>query len=100
MILIICVCHSPEGVKREKIFAETGALPDPAETDNEEMKCVLRLIRDSIQADPKKWHKCAEGLIGVSEETTTGVHRLIKMAKEGELLFPAINVNDSCTKSK
>eukprot|EP00960_Hanusia_phi_P052865 761706-Hanusia_phi.AAC.4 len=89
-----------EGVKREKEFAATGAIPDPASTDNEEFKCVLSIIRDTIKADPKKWHKVAEQCVGVSEETTTGVHRLYEMEKSGTLLFPAINVNDSCTKSK
>merc|ERR1711906_77975 len=89
-----------EGVKREAEFAKTGAVPDPASTDNEEFKCVLSIIRDTLKTDPKKWTKVAESCVGVSEETTTGVHRLYEMEKSGSLLFTAINVNDSCTKSK
>jgi len=61
---------------------------------------VLQLIRDSIQVDPTKWTRMAAYCKGVSEETTTGVHRLKEMAAKGELLFPAINVNDCVTKSK
>ena len=89
-----------EGVKREKEFAASKKLPDPAETDNEEFKCILSILRDTIQKDPTRWHKVAENITGVSEETTTGVHRLYDMEKSGSLLFTAINVNDSCTKSK
>eukprot|EP00291_Cryptomonas_curvata_P018394 CAMPEP_0172174826 /NCGR_PEP_ID=MMETSP1050-20130122/13885_1 /TAXON_ID=233186 /ORGANISM="Cryptomonas curvata, Strain CCAP979/52" /LENGTH=475 /DNA_ID=CAMNT_0012846855 /DNA_START=37 /DNA_END=1464 /DNA_ORIENTATION=+ len=89
-----------EGVKREKEFAATKKLPDPAETDNEEFKCILSILRDTISKDPTRWHKVAESITGVSEETTTGVHRLYEMEKSGSLLFTAINVNDSCTKSK
>jgi adenosylhomocysteinase len=89
-----------EGVKREKEFAATGAVPDPASTDNEEFKCVLTIIRDSLKTDAQKWTKMAANIVGVSEETTTGVHRLYEMEKSGSLLFTAINVNDSCTKSK
>jgi adenosylhomocysteinase len=90
-----------EGVKAEdKFAADANDLPDPATTDNAEFKCVLAVIRESLTVDPQKWHKIAKGVRGVSEETTTGVHRLWDMAKKGELLFPAINVNDSVTKSK
>ena len=89
-----------EGVKAEKAYAETGALPDPDSTSNAEFKCVLAILRDSIHVDPKKWTKMAARCKGVSEETTTGVHRLNQMARKGELLFPAINVNDCVTKSK
>jgi len=89
-----------EGVKREAEFKASGAIPDPASTDNEEFKCVLGLIRDSLKTDPQKWTKMATACVGVSEETTTGVHRLYEMEKSGSLLFTAINVNDSCTKSK
>merc|ERR1712083_472810 len=67
---------------------------------NPEFKCVLQLIRDSIQVDKTKWSRMAAFCKGVSEETTTGVHRLKEMATWGELLFPAINVNDCVTKSK
>lgn len=89
-----------EGVKWERRFEESGAVPDPSSTDNEEMQQVLGIIRDSLQTDPKKWHKMASRIVGVSEETTTGVTRLYQMSKTNELLFPAINVNDSVTKSK
>jgi adenosylhomocysteinase len=58
------------------------------------------LIRDSLKTDPKKYHKMKDRLVGVSEETTTGVKRLYQMQKDGTLLFPAINVNDAVTKSK
>merc|ERR1711908_142434 len=74
--------------------------PDPSSTDNAEFKCVLTIIKNSIASDPKKWTKMVDGMIGVSEETTTGVHRLIQMADKGTLLFPAINVNDCVTKWK
>ncbi len=89
-----------EGVKAEKEFAKSKKLPDPKSTDNEEFKIVLALIRDELKKDPKRWHRVAERMVGVSEETTTGVHRLYEMEKKGALLFPAINVNDSVTKSK
>jgi len=90
-----------EGVKAERHFAKTGELPDPESTDNLEFKQVLRIIRESLQAKlTNKWTKMAENLIGVSEETTTGVHRLNQMSIKGELLVRAINVNDCVTKSK
>jgi len=89
-----------EGVKAEKKFEEDGTLPDPASTDNAEFKIVLALIARELPKQPKKWTRLAARMIGVSEETTTGVHRLYVMAQKGELLFPAINVNDSVTKSK
>ncbi|CCI50303.1 unnamed protein product [Albugo candida] len=89
-----------EGYLAERAFAENGTLPDPASTDNAEMKCVFNIIRQTLKKDPKKWHKVAARCKGVSEETTTGVHRLYQMEKSGTLLFPAINVNDSVTKSK
>ena len=89
-----------EGKKFEEAFAKDGSLPDPASTDNAEFKCVLATIKGSIQKDPKRFTKMVARMIGVSEETTTGVHRLISMADKGELLFPAINVNDCVTKSK
>merc|ERR1712193_493503 len=77
-----------------------GSLPDPASTDNAEYKCILQLLKDSIPADKTKYTRMAAKCKGVSEETTTGVHRLKEMAAKGELLFPAINVNDCVTKSK
>ncbi|KDO43195.1 hypothetical protein CISIN_1g011464mg [Citrus sinensis] len=89
-----------EGVKAEEIYEKTGKLPDPASTDNAEFQIVLTIIRDGLKADPKKYHKMKERLVGVSEETTTGVKRLYQMQENGTLLFPAINVNDSVTKSK
>jgi len=89
-----------KGRELEEKFAKDGSLPDPNSTDNAEFKCVLQVIKDSIAVDPKKWTKMAAKCKGVSEETTTGVHRLKEMAAKGELLFPAINVNDCVTKSK
>merc|ERR1719216_563365 len=88
------------GVKWEKKFEETGEKPDPSKTDNAEMKEVLRIIAQELEKDPKRWQKQAAQCTGVSEETTTGVHRLYAMSKNNELLFPAINVNDCVTKSK
>merc|ERR1712046_308409 len=84
----------------EEKYAEDKSLPDPMSTTNAEFKCVLQLIRDSIPLDPTKWTRMSKIVKGVSEETTTGVHRLKEMAAKGELLFPAINVNDCVTKSK
>jgi len=89
-----------EGVKAEKEYEKSGALPDPSSTDNAEFKCVLNIIKRELPKNPKKWRMLADRMIGVSEETTTGVHRLYVMAEKKELLFPAINVNDSVTKSK
>jgi len=89
-----------KGREYEEMFEKDGKKPDPESTDNPEFKCVLSIIRDSIEENPKKWTKMAANLKGVSEETTTGVHRLKEMAAKGELLFPAINVNDCVTKSK
>merc|ERR1719457_288931 len=89
-----------KGKELEEKFAKDGSLPDPASTDNAEFKCILQVLRDSIQVDKTKWTKMAAIVKGVSEETTTGVHRLKEMADKGELLFPSINVNDCVTKSK
>lgn len=89
-----------EGVKAEKLYEVDGTLPDPESTTNAEFKIVLALLRRELPKQPKKWHRLAERMVGVSEETTTGVHRLYVMAQKNELLFPAINVNDSVTKSK
>eukprot|EP00474_Spongospora_subterranea_P008397 CRZ08855.1 hypothetical protein [Spongospora subterranea] len=89
-----------EGAKYEKLYAEKKILPDPKTADTEEFKIVLQLIADSIKENPTKYTKMAAGVVGVSEETTTGVKRLYQMAKENQLMFPAINVNDSVTKSK
>jgi adenosylhomocysteinase len=89
-----------KGKEFEEKFAKDGSLPDPASTDNAEFKCVLSVLRDSIKIDKTKYTRMAAKCKGVSEETTTGVHRLKEMAAKGELLFPAINVNDCVTKSK
>jgi len=89
-----------KGKEFEEKYANDGTLPDPSSTDNPEFKCILQLLRDSIPADKTKYTRMAKACKGVSEETTTGVHRLKEMAAKGELLFPAINVNDCVTKSK
>jgi adenosylhomocysteinase len=81
-------------------FEKAGAVPDPSTADSEEFQFVLALLGRSLEADAGRWTSMANGIKGVTEETTTGVHRLVDMAKKGELLFPAINVNDSVTKSK
>lgn len=81
-------------------FEKAGSAPDPSTTDNDEFKVVLARLGASLEADPHRWTSVAAGVKGVSEETTTGVHRLYEMAREGTLQFPAINVNDSVTKSK
>ena len=89
-----------EGVKAEAAFAKDGTVPDPASTDNPEFHIVLKIIKRTLTEDPQKWTKMAKKCVGVSEETTTGVKRLYEMQHAGTLLFPAINVNDSVTKSK
>ena len=89
-----------EGVKAEKAYAKDKTLPDPSSTTNPEFKIVLTIIARELPKNPTKWQRLAARMVGVSEETTTGVHRLYAMAAKGELLFPAINVNDSVTKSK
>merc|ERR1711929_22764 len=89
-----------KGKEFEEKFAKDGSLPDPASTTNAEFKCILQTIRDSIPRDATKWTKMGKSIRGVSEETTTGMGRLKEMAAKGELLFPAINVNDCVTKSK
>jgi adenosylhomocysteinase len=85
-----------KGVEYEK----AGAVPDPTEASNPELAIVLGVLQRSLNNDPSKWTRMAAGIKGVTEETTTGVKRLYKMAEKGDLLFPAINVNDSVTKSK
>lgn len=90
-----------EGAKYEKIFKETGRLPDLNSTTNKEFKCVLNVIKRGIEkGEHDRWTRTLEALVGVSEETTTGVHRLYRMSESGELKTRAINVNDSVTKSK
>ncbi|HZO04776.1 MAG TPA: adenosylhomocysteinase [Solirubrobacterales bacterium] len=81
-------------------FEAAGAVPDPAGAESEEFRIVLETLQRSLEADPQRWTKLADGIKGVTEETTTGVHRLYQLAETGDLLFPAINVNDSVTKSK
>ncbi len=85
-----------KGVELEK----AGRVPDPKTADSDELAVVLRLLARELEKDPKRWRRVAAGCHGVSEETTTGVHRLYEMQRAGTLLFPAINVNDSVTKSK
>jgi len=82
-------------------FEEAGEVPEfDADSEPEEWGVILEFLRRELAKDPQRWHKVAAGLKGVSEETTTGVNRLMQMEKAGTLLFPAINVNDSVTKSK
>jgi len=85
-----------KGVEYEK----AGKVPDPSTADNEEFAVVLGVLTRTFQENPTLWHDLAAGIRGVTEETTTGVHRLYQMEAAGTLLFPAINVNDSVTKSK
>ena len=81
-------------------YERTGVVPEPTDDDSEEWTVVLGVLARTVANEPKLWHTVAENIIGVSEETTTGVHRLYQMHADGSLLFPAINVNDSVTKSK
>jgi len=87
-------------VHKGREFEQAGAVPDPASADSEEYRIILETLQRSLQEDPQRWTKIAAGIKGVTEETTTGVHRLYQFAETGDLLFPAINVNDSVTKSK
>ncbi len=81
-------------------FERAGAVPDPATAENDEFRIILELLTRSLNEDPQRFTRVAESVKGVTEETTTGVHRLYQFAEQGQLLFPAINVNDSVTKSK
>ena len=81
-------------------YEKAGAVPDPAKAESEEFQVFLTLLQSSLESDPQKWTRVGEAIKGVTEETTTGVHRLYEMQQAGTLLFPAINVNDSVTKSK
>ena len=92
--------NGAEGQKAEIAYAKDGTVPDPSSTDNPEYKLVLSIIKQTLKSDAQKWTKMAEVCQGVSEETTTGVKRLYEMQASKTLLFPAINVNDSVTKSK
>lgn len=89
-----------EGAEWEVKFEKDGVLPNPDDTDNLEMKEVYKVIAHTLKMNPKMWRTIAKNVVGVSEETTTGVHRLYAMAEKNKLMFPAINVNDSVTKSK
>ena len=81
-------------------FEAAGAVPDPATADNDEYRIILETLRRGFDEDAQRWTRAAANVKGVTEETTTGVHRLYQFAEQGTLLFPAINVNDSVTKSK
>jgi adenosylhomocysteinase len=81
-------------------YEATGVVPEPTDEDSEEWKVVLDLLKASVASEPTRWTEVGKAILGVTEETTTGVHRLYQMFEAGQLLFPAINVNDSVTKSK
>ena len=81
-------------------YEAAGQVPDPTEANNAELAVILGLLQRTLKTDPTKWTRMAKLIKGVTEETTTGVKRLYKMAEDNTLLFPAINVNDSVTKSK
>jgi adenosylhomocysteinase len=87
-------------VHKGKEFEAAGEVPQPVESDPEEYTYILETLRRTIAEDPQRWTRTADRIKGVTEETTTGVHRLYQMQERGELAFPAINVNDSVTKSK
>ena len=81
-------------------YEAAGAVPDPSTADNDEFRIILETLQRAFAEDPQRWTRAAASIKGVTEETTTGVHRLYQFAEQGTLLFPAINVNDSVTKSK
>ena len=87
-------------VHKGREWEAAGQVPPTTEEDSEEFAVFKELVRQTMAADAQKWTRTAAGIKGVTEETTTGVHRLYQLAEAGELLFPAINVNDSVTKSK
>jgi len=87
-------------IHKGKEFEAAGAVPNPADAESEEFEVFLGLLEKSIAEFPDRYTKVADAIMGVTEETTTGVHRLYELAETGDLLFPAINVNDSVTKSK
>ena len=87
-------------VLRGAEYEAAGRVPDPTNADSEEFTVFLRLLQRSFAEDPTRWTRCASSILGVSEETTTGVHRLYDLQARGKLKFPAINVNDAVTKSK
>ncbi len=81
-------------------YAKAGSVPEPTADDSEEMTVILGVLKRSLEEDSERYNRMAESIKGVTEETTTGVHRLYQMVEDGELLFSAMNVNDSVTKSK
>ncbi len=87
-------------IHKGREYEAAGAVPSPADAESEEFQAFLGLLVRSLEEDPQRYTKLAAEIKGVTEETTTGVLRLTQMAENGELLFPAINVNDSVTKSK
>ncbi|MFP3464460.1 adenosylhomocysteinase [Leifsonia sp. SIMBA_070] len=87
-------------VHKGREFEQAGAVPDDSEGDSHEYRVILAALRASLSQSKDRWTRIAADLLGVTEETTTGVHRLYELAKAGQLLFAAINVNDSVTKSK
>ncbi len=89
-----------EGVRHEAPASVPAPLDEEDPDYNRETEAMRAVLRRSLAADPTRFTRMAAGIVGVSEETTTGVHRLDQMHARGELLFPAINVNDSVTKSK
>jgi adenosylhomocysteinase len=88
------------GYRAELEYESSGILPDPESVKHREEKTILKLLREALPKHPKKFQKIVSMLVGCSEETTTGVQRVRRMAENGELLFPVININDSVTKSK
>jgi adenosylhomocysteinase len=88
------------GYNAEIEYEKTGNLPDPKKVTHKEEKCIMQLLADNIPKNPHKFRNIVKHLVGCSEETTTGVQRVVRMAKAKELLFPIININDSVTKSK
>jgi adenosylhomocysteinase len=87
-------------VLRGAEYEEAGSVPDSSTGESDEFKVFLTLLQRTVAEDNKRWSRAAQGIIGVSEETTTGVHRLYDLQAKGRLRFPAINVNDAVTKSK
>ena len=87
-------------VLKGRQWEEAGQVPPTTEEDSEELSVFKALVRRTMEADPTRWTEVSKGIKGVTEETTTGVHRLYQLTEAGELIFPAINVNDSVTKSK
>ncbi|MCU1638847.1 MAG: adenosylhomocysteinase [Microbacteriaceae bacterium] len=87
-------------VHKGREFEAAGAVPEPAASDSQEWRIILDTLRASLSTSADRWTRIGDGIMGVTEETTTGVHRLYELSKAGKLLFAAINVNDSVTKSK